>query len=85
MLTFDMSSESIPDYSSVVSVTGFLRPRASRSVASFQEHLLASHRILALLGAGLSAPSGLPTFRSAGEHMMLSNYPLRGLLKKIRD
>lgn len=32
----------------------------------FQEHLKSSDRILALLGAGLSASSGLPTFRGAG-------------------
>lgn len=33
---------------------------------SFQEHLRKSTRILALLGAGLSAASGLPTFRGSG-------------------
>jgi NAD+-dependent protein deacetylase sirtuin 5 len=33
---------------------------------SFAEHLQRSTRILALLGAGLSASSGLPTFRGAG-------------------
>jgi NAD-dependent deacetylase sirtuin 5 len=33
---------------------------------NFQEHLSKSTRILALLGAGLSASSGLPTFRGAG-------------------
>ncbi|KAL8860613.1 MAG: hypothetical protein Q9178_002966 [Gyalolechia marmorata] len=33
---------------------------------SFTEHLKASNRILALCGAGLSASSGLPTFRGAG-------------------
>ena len=33
---------------------------------SFSEHLKSSDRILALLGAGLSASSGLPTFRGAG-------------------
>lgn len=33
---------------------------------SFSSHLQASKRILALLGAGLSASSGLPTFRGAG-------------------
>ncbi|KAJ6599976.1 silent information regulator protein Sir2p [Mycena vulgaris] len=32
----------------------------------FAEALHSSTRILALLGAGLSAPSGLPTFRAAG-------------------
>ncbi|KAF2453753.1 NAD-dependent deacetylase sirtuin-5 [Lineolata rhizophorae] len=33
---------------------------------SFSSHLQSSRRILALLGAGLSASSGLPTFRGAG-------------------
>lgn len=33
---------------------------------SFQKHLFHSKRILALCGAGLSAASGLPTFRGAG-------------------
>lgn len=33
---------------------------------SFQAHLDKSTRIMALLGAGLSASSGLPTFRGAG-------------------
>ncbi|KAF2277148.1 DHS-like NAD/FAD-binding domain-containing protein [Westerdykella ornata] len=35
-------------------------------LTSFQTHLSRSTRILALLGAGLSASSGLPTFRGAG-------------------
>ena len=33
---------------------------------SFTQHLQKSYRILALCGAGLSASSGLPTFRGAG-------------------
>jgi NAD-dependent deacetylase sirtuin 5 len=36
------------------------------ALASFTEHLQGSTRIMALLGAGLSAASGLPTFRGAG-------------------
>jgi NAD-dependent protein deacetylase sirtuin 5 len=36
------------------------------SVQSFQECLKNSSRVLALCGAGLSASSGLPTFRGAG-------------------
>ncbi|KAF1911385.1 DHS-like NAD/FAD-binding domain-containing protein [Ampelomyces quisqualis] len=36
------------------------------ALESFQQHLARSTRILALLGAGLSASSGLPTFRGAG-------------------
>jgi NAD+-dependent protein deacetylase sirtuin 5 len=38
----------------------------STSLATFQTHLQSSTRIVALLGAGLSASSGLPTFRGAG-------------------
>jgi NAD-dependent deacetylase sirtuin 5 len=38
----------------------------AKDLASFQAHLAKSTRILALLGAGLSASSGLPTFRGAG-------------------
>ncbi|KAF1845095.1 DHS-like NAD/FAD-binding domain-containing protein [Cucurbitaria berberidis CBS 394.84] len=37
-----------------------------KDLESFQTHLNQSTRILALLGAGLSASSGLPTFRGAG-------------------
>lgn len=33
---------------------------------SFHAHITSSKRVLALLGAGLSASSGLPTFRGAG-------------------
>lgn len=33
---------------------------------SFSSHIKSSRRVLALLGAGLSAASGLPTFRGAG-------------------
>ncbi|KNG49892.1 nad-dependent deacetylase sirtuin-5 [Stemphylium lycopersici] len=39
---------------------------AQDQLESFQQHLNKSTRILALLGAGLSASSGLPTFRGAG-------------------
>jgi hypothetical protein len=35
-------------------------------INAFHEHLLSSKRILALVGAGLSASSGLPTFRGVG-------------------
>jgi NAD-dependent SIR2 family protein deacetylase len=35
-------------------------------VKDFQRYLESSDRIIALLGAGLSASSGLPTFRGAG-------------------
>ncbi|KAI9673040.1 MAG: hypothetical protein M1817_003204 [Caeruleum heppii] len=39
---------------------------ASSDLQAFSTCLVASNRILALLGAGLSASSGLPTFRGAG-------------------
>lgn len=38
----------------------------STSVEQFQSLVKTSNRILGLCGAGLSAPSGLPTFRGAG-------------------
>ncbi|KAH7072048.1 putative SIR2 family histone deacetylase [Paraphoma chrysanthemicola] len=61
-----MSSETSLDYSAVVSATGFLRPRAPRSLETFHDHLITSQRTLAMLGAGLSASSGIPTYRGAG-------------------
>lgn len=39
---------------------------AYNDIAAFHKVLLSSRRILALCGAGLSAASGLPTFRGAG-------------------
>ena len=39
---------------------------SAADLESFRKHLESSNRILALLGAGLSASSGLPTFRGAG-------------------
>lgn len=40
--------------------------KMSADFESFSAHLQSSKRILALLGAGISASSGLPTFRGAG-------------------
>jgi NAD-dependent deacetylase sirtuin 5 len=37
-----------------------------KELEEFQAHLNKSTRIIALLGAGVSASSGLPTFRGAG-------------------
>lgn len=51
-----MSTSSMPSIPSI--------PPAD--LQSFSSHLQSSTRILALLGAGLSASSGLPTFRGAG-------------------
>jgi hypothetical protein len=39
---------------------------SATDLESFTTHLQSSRRILALLGAGISASSGLPTFRGAG-------------------
>ncbi|KAJ0159916.1 NAD-dependent protein deacylase [Colletotrichum tanaceti] len=44
----------------------FAAMAAHNNVAAFHEALRSSKRILALCGAGLSASSGLPTFRGAG-------------------
>ncbi|KAF2442108.1 DHS-like NAD/FAD-binding domain-containing protein [Karstenula rhodostoma CBS 690.94] len=41
-------------------------PPSGEMLASFTTHLQSSNRILVLIGAGLSASSGIPTYRSAG-------------------
>ena len=41
-------------------------PIPEKDVNAFRDHLKGSKRVLALCGAGLSAASGLPTFRGAG-------------------
>ncbi|KAJ5915780.1 SIR2 family histone deacetylase [Penicillium verhagenii] len=46
--------------------TGLPEGISPEDLKSFTEHLKGSRRILALVGAGLSASSGLPTFRGAG-------------------
>jgi NAD-dependent SIR2 family protein deacetylase len=40
-----------------------VEPLLINSTEDFSAHLKASNRIVALLGAGLSAPSGIPVFR----------------------
>ncbi|KAI1844227.1 hypothetical protein JX266_009518 [Neoarthrinium moseri] len=44
------------------------------AVADFHETLLQSKRIVAVLGAGLSAASGLPTYRGVGSGGLWRNY-----------
>lgn len=41
-------------------------PPSVETLDSFKSHLQSSTRILVLIGAGLSASSGIPTYRSAG-------------------
>ena len=53
-------------YLRTISTTMALNEIPTKDRESFTEHLKASNRILALCGAGLSASSGLPTFRGAG-------------------
>lgn len=50
----------------MTSTTSATPTGASNDLESFSEYLKSSRRILALCGAGLSASSGLPTFRGAG-------------------
>ncbi|KAI9699581.1 MAG: hypothetical protein M1820_007080 [Bogoriella megaspora] len=52
-----IKSQPLPDPNIIINLDDFV---------SFSEHLKSSKRILALLGAGLSAASGIPTFRGAG-------------------
>ena len=56
----------IPKNSRIMASTVKLPAVPEADLKSFTEHLQGSTRILALLGAGLSAASGLPTFRGAG-------------------
>jgi NAD+-dependent protein deacetylase sirtuin 5 len=44
------------------------------SVADFHQALRASKRIIAVLGAGLSVASGLPTYRGAGSKGFWRNH-----------
>ena len=46
----------------------------STSISTFRDHPLQSRRILALLGAGLSASSGLSTFRGIGSDGLWQNH-----------
>ena len=46
--------------------TSMTPPISQSDLESFSKHLRNSERILALCGAGLSAASGLPTFRGVG-------------------
>lgn len=41
-------------------------PPSGEALAGFAAHLRGARRVLALLGAGLSAPSGIPTYRGPG-------------------
>lgn len=54
----------LPSSRTMASASGSDIPK--EALASFHDHLLKSKRIIALCGAGLSAASGLPTFRGAG-------------------
>lgn len=49
-------------------------PIPPTDLQSFTEYLKGCDRILALLGAGLSASSGLPTFRGAGKFFRLQDF-----------
>ena len=40
--------------------------RPSSDLAAFRAHLAAAQRVVILTGAGVSAESGVPTFRGAG-------------------
>lgn len=50
----------------IVLVASMASSSRDQATESFAQHLKQSNHILALCGAGLSAASGLPTFRGAG-------------------
>ena len=50
-------------------------PRPSSDLAQFREHLAASRHLVILTGAGVSAESGVPTFRGAGGYWRTYQVP----------
>jgi hypothetical protein len=61
-----IATDESTDETPFASITALYPGISVDSMKSFQEYLKGSSRILALCGAGLSASSGLPTFRGAG-------------------
>jgi hypothetical protein len=59
-------SSSFTSYSKTMSEASAKPFASDGQIEGFHHYLASSDRILALLGAGLSASSGLPTFRGAG-------------------
>jgi hypothetical protein len=51
-------------------------PLSEKDIKAFSEHLRSSKRILALFGAGLSAPSGISTFRGSKDIFRGYNPPM---------
>jgi NAD-dependent deacetylase sirtuin 5 len=58
-------------------------PIYSIDLKSFQQHLQQSHRILALFSAGLSAPSGISTFRSSNSIFRGYDLPMLTTVSKF--
>lgn len=53
------------------------------ALADFHEALLQSKRIIAVLGAGLSVASGLPTYRSAGSQAVWRNHDVSEIVTPV--
>lgn len=61
-----ISKQLVRSFTSTMATADATSTIPTMDLRSFHDHLSRSTRILALLGAGLSASSGLPTFRGAG-------------------
>jgi NAD-dependent deacetylase sirtuin 5 len=55
------------------------------TLADFTKHLQSSERILALFGAGLSAPSGLATFRGSQDIFRGYDPPMLSTLRRFEE
>jgi NAD-dependent SIR2 family protein deacetylase len=62
-----------------------LLPIPESEIKSFKQHLKSSDRILALFGAGLSAPSGLSTFRGTQDIFRGYDPPMLSTIQKFRE
>lgn len=60
-------------------------PISVKALADFTKHLQSSQRILALFGAGLSAPSGLATFRGSQDVFRGYDPPMLTTHRRFED
>jgi NAD-dependent SIR2 family protein deacetylase len=62
-----------------------IQPLSDQDIQEFSDHLRSSHRILALFGAGLSAPSGISTFRGSKDVFRGYDPPMLSTKEKLQE
>ena len=65
-LVSPLAAASSNSSSLVLAMSSSRSSRPSSDLAAFRRHLAAAERVVILTGAGVSAESGVPTFRGAG-------------------